>query len=42
VAAPSARLSSQKIPAVGRLIVGTAEEISEKLGYEGPMKAKAR
>src|SRR2546428_4469625 len=34
VAAPSARLASQKIPTVGRLVVVTAEEISEKLGYE--------
>jgi DNA-binding IclR family transcriptional regulator len=41
VAAPSARLSSQKISAVGRLVVTTAEEISEKLGYEKPIKAKA-
>jgi IclR family transcriptional regulator, KDG regulon repressor len=38
VAAPSARLSSQKISAVGRLVVATAEEISEKLGYERPVK----
>jgi IclR family transcriptional regulator, KDG regulon repressor len=42
VAAPSARLSSQKIPAVGRLVVSTAAAISEKLGYEKPMTAKAR
>ena len=42
VAAPSARLTSQKIPAVGRLVVTTAEEISEKLGYEKPLKAKAQ
>jgi IclR family transcriptional regulator, KDG regulon repressor len=42
VAAPSARLSSQKISAVGRLVVATAEEISEKLGYEKPIKAKAQ
>jgi len=42
VAAPSARLSNQKISAVGRLVTGTAEEISEKLGYEKPIKAKAQ
>lgn len=42
VAAPSARLSSQKIAAVGRLVVATAEEISEKLGYEKTIKAKAQ
>jgi DNA-binding IclR family transcriptional regulator len=42
VAAPSARLSSQKISVVGRLVVTTAEEISEKLGYEKPIKAKAQ
>jgi Bacterial transcriptional regulator len=41
VAAPSARLASPKISAVGRLVVATAEEISEKLGYENPIKAKA-
>jgi DNA-binding IclR family transcriptional regulator len=41
-AAPSARLSSQKIPTVGRLLVRTAEEISEKLGYEKTIKAKAQ
>jgi IclR family KDG regulon transcriptional repressor len=42
VAAPSARLSSQKIHSVGRLVVTTAEEISEKLGYEKSTKAKAQ
>jgi len=42
VAAPSARLASPKISAVGRLVVATAEEISEKLGYENPIKAKAQ
>lgn len=42
VAAPSARLSSQKIAAFGRLVVKTAEEISEKLGYDKPMKARAQ
>jgi DNA-binding IclR family transcriptional regulator len=42
VAAPSARLSSQKIHSVGKLVVTTAEEISEKLGYEKSIKAKAQ
>ena len=42
VAAPSARLSSQKIPAVGRLVVKTAEEISEKLGYEKSIKTNSQ
>lgn len=42
VAAPSARLSSQKISTIGRLVVATAEEISEKLGYEKTIKAKAQ
>jgi IclR family KDG regulon transcriptional repressor len=42
VAAPSARLSGQKILSVGKLIVTTAKEISEQLGYEKPMKVKAR
>lgn len=42
VAAPSARLSSQKISTVGRIVVATAEEISEKLGYEKAIKAKAQ
>ena len=41
-AAPSARLSGQKIHAVGRLVVTTAEAISEKLGYEKLTKAKAQ
>ena len=41
-AAPSARLSGQKIHTVGRLVVTTAEEISEKLGYEKPVRAKAQ
>src|SRR5882724_11239005 len=33
VAAPSARLSGQKIHTIGKLVVTTAEEISIKLGY---------
>ena len=41
-AAPSARLSSQKIHSVGKLVVTTAEEISEKLGYEKSINAKAQ
>ena len=41
-AAPSARLSGQKIHAVGRLVVTTAEAISEKLGYEKLTRAKAQ
>ena len=39
VAAPSARLSNQQISAVGRLVT-TAEGISEKLGYEKPIKSE--
>jgi DNA-binding IclR family transcriptional regulator len=42
VAAPSARLSLQQIPSVGKLVMAVAEEISEKLGYEKPTKAKAQ
>ena len=42
VAAPAARLAGQKIYAVGRLVVSTAEEISEKLGYEKAIKAKVQ
>jgi IclR family KDG regulon transcriptional repressor len=41
VAAPSARLSTQKIHTAGKLVVTTAEEISTKLGYEKSIKAKA-
>ena len=40
-AAPSARLSGQKIHTIGKLVVTTAEEISIKLGYEKLIKAKA-
>ena len=39
VVSPSARLSNQQISAVGRLVT-TAEEISEKLGYEKPIKSE--
>jgi DNA-binding IclR family transcriptional regulator len=42
VAAPSARLSGQMIPGVGKLVVAVAQEISEKLGYEKPPKVKAQ
>jgi DNA-binding IclR family transcriptional regulator len=42
VAAPSARLSLQQSPSVGKLVMAVAEEISEKLGYEKPTKAKAQ
>ena len=42
VAAPSARLSGQKIHTIGKLVVTTAEEISIKLGYEKLIKAKAQ
>jgi IclR family transcriptional regulator, KDG regulon repressor len=42
VAAPAARLAGQKIYAVGRLLVSTTEEISEKLGYEKTIKAKVQ
>ena len=42
VAAPSARLSTQKIHTAGKLVVATAEEISTKLGYEKPIKTKAQ
>ena len=42
VAAPSARISGQKIHTIGKLVVTTAEEISIKLGYEKLIKAKAQ
>src|SRR5258708_17189674 len=41
-AAPSARLSAQKIPGVGKFVMAVAAEISEQLGYEKPTKAKAQ
>jgi IclR family transcriptional regulator, KDG regulon repressor len=41
-AAPSARLAEKKIPRVGRLVMAVAEEISEQLGYEKTVKAKAQ
>jgi DNA-binding IclR family transcriptional regulator len=41
VAAPSARFTSQKTPAVGRLVMEVAAEISETLGYEKMDKSKA-
>jgi len=42
VAAPAARLTRQKIYAFVRLVVSTAEEISEKLGYEKAVKVKVQ
>ena len=42
VAAPSARLAEKKIPVFGRLVMTIAEEISEKLGYENPKRAKTQ
>lgn len=41
-AAPSARLSAQQIPRVGKLVMTAAEEISLKLGFEKPLKANAQ
>jgi IclR family transcriptional regulator, KDG regulon repressor len=40
-AAPSARLSAQKIPGLGKFVMAVAAEISEQLGYEKPTKAKS-
>jgi len=34
VAAPSARLTTQKLPAFGRMVLEAAEEISKEFGYE--------
>ena len=42
VAAPSARLATQKLPAVGRMVLEAAEEISKELGYEKQKRANAR
>jgi IclR family transcriptional regulator, KDG regulon repressor len=41
VAAPSARLTNQKIASVGRLVMEIGSEISGKLGYEEPPKSEA-
>ena len=42
VAAPSARLTTQKIPAFGRMVMEVAAEISKELGYEKHKRANAR
>lgn len=42
VAAPSARLTSQKIPLFGRLVMEVAADISKELGYEKQKRANAR
>jgi IclR family transcriptional regulator, KDG regulon repressor len=42
VAAPSARLTTQKLPAFGRMVLEAAEEISKELGYEKQKRANAR
>ena len=42
VAAPSARLTTQKLPAFGRMVMEVAAEISKELGYEKQKRANAR
>jgi DNA-binding IclR family transcriptional regulator len=42
VAAPSARLTTQKIPAFGRMVMEVAAEVSKELGYEKQKRANAR
>jgi DNA-binding IclR family transcriptional regulator len=42
VAAPSARLTTQKLPAFGRMVLEAAEEISKELGYEKQKRGNAR
>jgi len=42
VAAPSARLTTQKLPAFGRMVLEAAAEISKELGYEKQKRANAR
>jgi len=42
VAAPSARLTTQKLPAFGRMVLEAAEEISKELGYKKKKRANAR
>jgi DNA-binding IclR family transcriptional regulator len=42
VAAPSARLTTQKLPAFGRMVLEAAKEISKELGYEKQKRANAR
>ncbi len=42
VAAPSARLTTQKLSAFGRMVLEAAEDISKELGYEKQRRANAR
>ena len=42
VAAPSARLTTQKLPAFGRFVLEAAEVISKELGYEKHKRGNAR
>ena len=42
VTAPSARLTSQKIPLFGRMVREVAAEISKEMGYEKQKRANAR
>src|SRR6266850_496707 len=42
VAAPSARLSEQNTPVIGRMVIAIAAGISEKLGFEKPKTAQAQ
>ena len=42
VAAPSARLTTQKLPAFGRMVLEAAEEISKEWDYEKQKRANAR
>jgi IclR family transcriptional regulator, KDG regulon repressor len=42
VAAPSARLTTQKLPAFGRMVLEAAEDISRELGYVKQKRANAR
>jgi DNA-binding IclR family transcriptional regulator len=42
VAAPSARLTTRKLPAFGWMVLEVAEEISKELGYEKQKRANAR
>jgi DNA-binding IclR family transcriptional regulator len=42
VAAPSARLATQKLPVFGRMVMEVAAEISKELGYEKQKRANAR
>jgi DNA-binding IclR family transcriptional regulator len=42
VAAPSARLTDQKIPVAGRLVMELAAAISVELGYEKAQTSKPK